>query len=87
MKSPRAPSSKRAKKPLEPSIVRSALVGERGQIVIPKEIRDRAGLKAGSRLMIMNHQSQGPIILLPMEHMREVMSQMTKHMKDMLTFE
>lgn len=87
MKSPQASSSKRGKKPLEPPIVRSAIIGERGQIVIPKEIRDRAGLKASSRLMIMSHQSHGPIILLPMKHMREVMSQMTKHMKDMLTFE
>ena len=87
MKSSRTQTKKRAKKPIESSIVRSIIVGERGQIVIPKEMRDRAGLKPGSRLMVMNHQSRGPIILLPMEHMREVMTQMTKHMKDMLTFE
>ena len=66
----------------EPHLVRATVVGDRGQIVIPKEIRDRAGLKPGSRLMVMHHQARGPVILLPMEHMRDFMEQMVKHMKE-----
>lgn len=70
---------KRAAK--EEPIVRATVVGERGQVVIPKEIRDRAGLNPGSRLMVIQHQAHDPIMLVPMEHMRDFMTQIAKQMK------
>ena len=63
-------------------LVRSTVVGDRGQVVIPKEIRDRAHLKAGSRLMVMHYEERGPIVLLPVEHMKGFMEQMMKQMKE-----
>ncbi len=66
-------------------LVRSTVMGDRGQVVIPKEIRDRAGLAPGSRLMVMHHQVNGPVILLPMDHMRDFMEQMMKQMKETLS--
>lgn len=66
-------------------LVRSTVMGDRGQVVIPKEIRDRAGLIPGSRLMVMHHQVHGPVMLLPMDHMRDFMEQMMKQMKDALS--
>ncbi len=68
----------------EVHLVRATIMGERGQVVIPKEIRDRAGLKAGSRLMVMHHQTRGPVVLMPMEHMQDFMEQMVQQMKDAL---
>lgn len=79
---PRKQASGRSVKNEELHLVRSTVVGDRGQVVIPKEVRDRAHLKAGSRLMVMHHQERGPIILLPMEHMKDFMEQMMKQMKD-----
>lgn len=66
-------------------IVRSTVMGDRGQVVIPKEIRDRAGLAPGSQLMVMHHQVNGPVVLLPMDQMRDFMEQMKKQMKETLS--
>lgn len=66
-------------------LVRSTVMGDRGQVVIPKEIRDRAGLAPGSQLMVMHHQVNGPVVLLPMDQMRDFMEQMKKQMKETLS--
>lgn len=52
-------------------------LGERGQVVIPKEIRDEMGLEPGSRLVIMHHHAEGPIVMFPIENLRNVMKKMT----------
>lgn len=36
-------------------------VDERGQMVLPKEIRDRAGIGAGDKLAIIGHEEGGKI--------------------------
>jgi antitoxin PrlF len=35
-------------------------VDERGQIVLPKEIREKAGIKAGDKLAVIMHGPHGP---------------------------
>lgn len=60
----------------------ASVLGERGQIVIPKQIRAKMKLKPGSRLMIMEHEN-GAIVLLPvdrMKHMIETISKKLDHM-------
>ena len=51
-------------------------VGERGQIVIPKEARDKFHITGGTRLIVLGDESEG-IALVPAElfeaHMKEVM--------------
>ena len=34
-------------------------VGERGQVVIPKEARDLFGIKSGDRLVVLGEEGQG----------------------------
>ncbi len=41
----------------------SVEIGKYGRIVLPKELRDKYGVKEGSRLIIRDHRGQ--IILLP----------------------
>lgn len=45
----------------------SALIGERGQVVIPKKLRDSLQLKKGDNFFVM--QKDGAIILLPADTM------------------
>jgi len=58
-----------------------SIVGERGQIVIPKDFRDALKLKAGTKVVLFQH-GDGPLMIVPMEHMQEMMSRMaTKFQK------
>lgn len=63
-----------------PECIGSTVVGERGQIVIPKEIRDRVNLKAGSRLLVIHH-ANGPVVLMPVEKMKKMITKMTKSLR------
>ena len=57
-------------------IWRSVLVGDRGQIVIPKEARDKFHITSGTRLIVLGDEGEG-IALVPAElfeaHMKKVM--------------
>lgn len=58
-------------------LMATVVIGERGQIVIPKEIRDKMDLQQGSRLVLMRHHGDGPLLLFPIEHLRTFMQKMT----------
>ena len=77
----------RAAKPATPSsqghLMGSTVVGERGQLVIPKDIRDLANLKAGDKLMVVMHKN-GPIMLLSIDQMQGMMRQMSEQMSVLL---
>ncbi|PIP60366.1 AbrB family transcriptional regulator [Candidatus Uhrbacteria bacterium CG22_combo_CG10-13_8_21_14_all_47_17] len=60
----------------------ASVIGERGQIVIPKQIRSKMQLKPGSRLMIMEHES-GAIVLLPVDHMKMMIKTISKKLDRM----
>lgn len=54
----------------------STVLGERGQVVIPKEFRDSMQLKPGSRLVVMQHMG-GPLVLFPADQMRDFVRSMS----------
>ena len=54
----------------------TSVVGDRGQIVIPKELRDDVRLKPGDRVVMFRHQS-GPIVMMPMDAMKNFMKAMS----------
>ena len=45
-------------------VVSLVSVDERGQMILPKEIRDRAGIKAGDKLALVAWEKQGQICCL-----------------------
>ena len=51
-------------------------VGPRGQIVIPKEARDKLKLKEGERLLVIEHY--GKLILAPEKSMKQMIEHITK---------
>ena len=48
----------------------SVTVGERGQIVIPKEARETFDIKAGDRLILVGHSKKG-LMLAKADELRE----------------
>jgi len=46
-------------------------VGERGQIVIPKEARKIFEIEAGDLLMVLGNENMGGIAIIKADHMKE----------------
>ncbi len=63
---------------LADQLIGATVVGERGQVVIPKEIRDRLGLVPGTRLIVMQ-QGDSPVMFLPVERMQKMVRQMSDY--------
>ncbi len=61
------------------TICGTTTVGERGQVVIPKEARERLKFKTGDRFLVIEHY--GKIVLIPEKEMRTMIEQITKHLK------
>jgi AbrB family looped-hinge helix DNA binding protein len=53
-----------------------ASIGPRGQIVIPKEARDKLKLHEGERFLVIEHY--GKIILAPEKSMKAMVEHITK---------
>jgi AbrB family looped-hinge helix DNA binding protein len=58
----------------------STVVGERGQVVIPKDIRDQMSLRPGTKLIVFHHDN-GPIAFMPMNMVRMFLKDMTGKIK------
>ena len=58
-----------------------ATVGERGQIVIPADLRKDLALQAGDKLMLWTHPSGKGIMLFPIEEMRDFMTMMLANLE------
>ena len=54
------------------------VMGERGQIVIPKDIRDRLGLTPGAQLVAVAAEGSR-LLLVPVEQMRDWIAQMNQN--------
>ncbi len=52
-------------------------VDERGQMVLPKEIRDKAGIRAGDKLALLGWEKEGKICCISLIR-AEDLSKMTK---------
>ena len=56
----------------------SVTVGERGQIVIPSEVRRRYGIEPGDKLLVLTHPSGKGISLCKIDEIRAFMSTFLK---------
>ena len=54
-------------------------IGERGQVVIPKKLRESLKLKKGDSFLVM--EKQGAIVLAPTEMMTMMMEKINKELK------
>ena len=59
----------------------TAKVGEKGQIVIPKEAREQFGIKPGDTLLILGDDATGSIISGP-QAVEDLAKQIFKNMED-----
>jgi len=61
------------------NICGSGIIGERGQIVIPKEARDILRIKPGDRFLFVEHL--GNLVLLPEVVMKDLLKKITLGLK------
>ncbi len=80
-----APKKKRLKRSAieDNCLMGSTVLGERGQLVIPKDIRERLQLTSGAKFLIMN-QPNGPIMIFPLDKMQSMLDVMTRHLTEAL---
>jgi len=62
-------------------VIGTAKVGDRGQIVIPKEARELFGIRPGDTLLILGEESTGIIVSRP-EVLSDLASQILKNVSD-----
>lgn len=67
-------------KPKGPKIFGTARVGDRGQIVIPKEARSFFGIQPGDTLLILGNEESGLIVSKP-EVLDQVAEQILENMR------
>ncbi|OGH94993.1 MAG: hypothetical protein A2538_04885 [Candidatus Magasanikbacteria bacterium RIFOXYD2_FULL_41_14] len=58
----------------------TTVIGARGQLVVPKEIREKLKVKSGDKFFVVGHY--GKIILIPEAEARLVVNRLTKHLKN-----
>lgn len=62
-----------------PNFCGMASVGERGQIVIPKEARDALKIKTGDNMVAMIHN--GALVFFPKDKMKSFITKLASHLK------
>ena len=60
----------------EPKVYGAVSVGEKGQIVIPAQVRKLYDIKAGDRVIVFSKPG-GPIILIPADQFTQFLEQAT----------
>ncbi len=61
-----------------PKMFGAVTVGERGQVVVPAELRKMFGIKTGDKLIVFAKPAGGPIGFLPASQFSEFLEQATK---------
>lgn len=64
-------------------LIGSTVMGERGQVVIPKEFREKMELETGSRLVVMQH-GDGPVCLVKADEMQGFVKAMYERIQTVL---
>lgn len=57
----------------------TTVMGERGQVVIPKEVRDAAGLKSGDKFIVFAPHDHA-MVLIPMNKAQEIIKVLKRRM-------
>jgi AbrB family looped-hinge helix DNA binding protein len=60
----------------EPKVYGAVAVGEKGQIVIPAEVRKIYGIKSGDRMIVFSRPG-GPIALIPADKFSHFLEEAT----------
>jgi AbrB family looped-hinge helix DNA binding protein len=60
-----------------PKVYGAVTVGERGQVVIPAELRESFGVKTGDKLIVFSKPGE-VITLIPAEQFNEFLNRMTQ---------
>ncbi|GIW67676.1 MAG: AbrB family transcriptional regulator [Candidatus Parcubacteria bacterium] len=68
-------------KKFEKKFYGSTIIGERGQIVIPKEARDDLKLKKGDKILVFGMKEM--ITLMKFSEVKKIMSYLEKHLEDL----
>jgi len=66
-------------KKFEKKFYGSTILGEKGQVVIPKEARNDLKLKKGEKLLVFG--MRGMITLMKFSEVKKIMSYLEKHLK------
>lgn len=66
-----------------PKIIGSTVMGERGQLVVPKEIREYYHLKSGDKFFLFG-SGHGPIVLLPAKQMHNLVEHINQQIHEIL---
>ena len=56
----------------------SATIGERGQVVLPIELRKKMKLEAGEKVIVMGPEGESIVILLKADFLTHLLSKMEK---------
>lgn len=57
----------------------TASIGERGQVVIPKKVRSKLGMKKGDNFLVM--EKDGMVVLAPTEVIESMIDDLTRGLK------
>lgn len=64
--------------PVEDCYVGTVTVGERGQVVIPAEVRKKLDIQTGDRLIIMSQPHGKGLVLLKLDAVREFLNRLAE---------
>lgn len=54
------------------------VVGERGQVVIPKKVREKLKIKSGDSFLVM--EKNGAVVLVPTQKVKKMMSAISQEL-------
>ena len=72
-------------KQLFPKILGTATLNEKGQLVIPKEAREKLSLKPGSRLVIMASPYRPALVIMKSEEVEVILKDIVEAINTKIT--